>query len=119
MILAKYNYKIYNGELLTIVNIFKQWKYYLKRSQYSIIILSDYTNLYAFQTIKELKGYQIKQAKQLSAFNFIIVYRVGLKNLINISNKYPDYKANKEEYILLPILRKKLLYRVAAGPKKE
>jgi hypothetical protein len=43
--LAKYNYKIYNKELLAIIKYFKQWQPKLKSTRFLIKVLSDYKNL--------------------------------------------------------------------------
>ena len=48
------NYKIYNKELLTIINIFKKWRMYLEESIYLIKILINYKNLLYFIIIKKL-----------------------------------------------------------------
>ena len=43
--LAKYNYKIYNKELLAIIKYFKQWRPKLKGAGFLIKVFSDYKNL--------------------------------------------------------------------------
>ena len=60
MILAEQNYKIYDQELLIIVAIFKQWRYYLKNNFYSIEILSDHNNLKKIMIKKELNSKQVR-----------------------------------------------------------
>ena len=52
--LAKYNYKIYNKELLAIIRYFKQWRPKLKGIRFLIKVLSNYKNLQYFITIKQL-----------------------------------------------------------------
>ena len=42
---AKYNYKIYNKELLAIIKYFKQWWPKLKGTGFLIKVFSDYKNL--------------------------------------------------------------------------
>jgi RNase H-like domain found in reverse transcriptase len=49
---AKYNYKIYNKELLAIIKYFKQWRPKLKGTRFLIKVLSNYKNLQYFTTIK-------------------------------------------------------------------
>jgi hypothetical protein len=51
---AELNYKIYNKELLAIVNYFKQWRLELKGLLFLIYILTDYKNLQYFITIRQL-----------------------------------------------------------------
>ena len=50
--LAKYNYKIYNKELLAIIKYFKQWRPKLKGARFLIKVFSNYKNLQYFITIK-------------------------------------------------------------------
>ena len=50
--LAKYNYKIYNKELLAIIKYFKQWQPELKGAKFLIKVLSNHKNLQYFITIK-------------------------------------------------------------------
>ena len=54
IISAELNYKIYNKELLTIINIFKKWRIYLKEFIYPVKILINYENLLYFITTKKL-----------------------------------------------------------------
>ena len=49
---AKYNYKIYNKELLAIIKYFKQWWPKLKGTGFLIKVLNNYKNLQYFITIK-------------------------------------------------------------------
>ena len=51
---AKYNYKIYNKELLAIIRYFKQWQFKLKGAKFLIKVFSNYKNLQYFITIKQL-----------------------------------------------------------------
>jgi RNase H-like domain found in reverse transcriptase len=43
--LAKYNYKIYNKELLAIIRCFEQWQPKLKSTRFLIKVFSNYKNL--------------------------------------------------------------------------
>ena len=49
---AKYNYEIYNKELLAIIKCFKQWRPKLEGARFLIKVFSDYKNLQYFITIK-------------------------------------------------------------------
>lgn len=48
IILVKTCYKTHNIELLTIIETFKTWWYYLKVYRYKILIFTDYNNLKQF-----------------------------------------------------------------------
>ena len=49
---AKYNYKIYNKELLAIIRYFKQWQPKLEGAKFLIKVFSNHKNLQYFTTIK-------------------------------------------------------------------
>ena len=51
---AKYNYEIYNKELLAIIRYFKQWRPELEGTEFIIKVFSNYKNLQYFITIKQL-----------------------------------------------------------------
>ena len=51
---AKYNYKIYNKELLAIIRCFKQWQPELEDAGYLIKVFSNHKNLQYFMIIKQL-----------------------------------------------------------------
>ena len=48
------NYVIHDQKLLTIVNVFKVWKHYLKEFTHKIIVLCDHNNLKFFMSSKSL-----------------------------------------------------------------
>jgi hypothetical protein len=56
--LAKYNYKIYNKELLVIINVLEQWRPELKGTKLLIQVLTDYKALEYFITSKKLTRQQ-------------------------------------------------------------
>lgn len=102
MLLAEYNYDIYDKELIAIVKAFEE-----QRSELSIgggdfdnskdvrngktfvllvdntpvgrpiVVYSDYKNLEYFISTKQLNRRQARQAEFLSQFNFVISYRLG------------------------------------------
>ena len=56
----KLNYKIHNKELLAIINIFEEWRVYLKGSIYLMKILINYKNLLYFIITKKLNQKQTR-----------------------------------------------------------
>ena len=106
----KNNYKMHNLELLTIVETFKQWHYYLKNSKYSVKILTDYNNLCKFINIKTLNKKQAQWAVKLVVFNFVITHKLNKINFVNTSSRCFDYIQIINESInkLLSILQRKL-----------
>jgi len=55
---AKYNYKVYNKEMLAIIQSLSQWRAELKGTNSQIKIYTDYKALEYFITIKQLTGQQ-------------------------------------------------------------
>ena len=51
---AKYNYEIYDKELLAIIRYFKQWQPKLEGIKFLIKVFNNYKNLQYFITIKQL-----------------------------------------------------------------
>jgi hypothetical protein len=54
------NYPIHNKELIAVIEGFKEWKHYFSRTTYKIKVYTDYKNLTAFITTKELNKRQIQ-----------------------------------------------------------
>ena len=46
-------------ELLTIVEVFKNWHHYLKGYQYKVLVLTNHNNLRRFIDIKSLTNGQV------------------------------------------------------------
>ena len=66
MILVETYYKIYDQELLAIVEAFKTWRHYLKGYKYEVFVLIDHNNLRQFMDIKSLSFCQVRWAQELS-----------------------------------------------------
>ena len=73
-------YKIYNSELLAIVEAFKTWRHYLEGCKYKVLVLTDYNNLCRFMDTKNLSSRQVCWAQELSHYYFQINYRQGKEN---------------------------------------
>ena len=88
---AKDSYETYNLKFLIIVETFKQWHHYLKRSSHSIKILTDHNNLCEFINVKMLNERQIQWVVKFVVFDFVILHRLSKTNLTNASLRYSDY----------------------------
>ena len=87
------NYSIYNKELLTIVEAFKEQRLYLSSTVKPIKVYTNYKNLRYFTTTKELSRYQVCQVKFLLEFNFKIYYKKGNENI------YTDALSQQLDYL--------------------
>lgn len=56
MILTKTQYETYDIELLTIIQIFKTWYYYLQDYKNKMLIFTKYNKLYQFIEIINLSS---------------------------------------------------------------
>ena len=76
MLFAKYNYKIYNKKLLTIVKIFEKWRFECVKTsiEYFIKILTNYQNLKYFIISKNFNKKQARWIEFLFEFNFLIIF---------------------------------------------
>ena len=74
MIFAETQYKTHNTELLTIVEVFKTWHYYLEGCKHEVLVLTDYNNLRWFMDTKNLSFRQVRWAQKLSKYYFRINY---------------------------------------------
>ena len=104
MILAKYNYEIYDKELLAIIRGFEEQESELEDTLNPITVQIDYRNLKYFITTKRLNRRQARQSEFLSRFNFKIIYRLGNQGtkpdtLTRYSEDRPrDSKDEKEKF---------------------
>jgi len=107
---VKNSYKTHDLKLLIIIETFKQWCHYLKKSSHSIEILTDHNNLCEFINIKMLNKKQTQWAVKLAVFNFVILHRSSKINFVNASLRCSNYVKiiSKNINKLLLILQKKL-----------
>jgi RNase H-like domain found in reverse transcriptase len=74
MISTELNYEIHDKKLLIIIEVFREWRIYLKESKYLIKVYTDHKNLLYFTTIKVLNRRQIQWSETLTSYNFKISY---------------------------------------------
>ena len=86
------NYEIHDKELLAIVSAFKTWRRYLEGAQHRVLIYTDHRNLEWFASNKPLNRRQPRWALELDGFDFVVIYRPGIKN------GKPDALSRRSEY---------------------
>ena len=82
-ILAKMNYEIHDKKFLTIVHVFKIWRYYFFEFQHDVLILIDHQNLNRFIITISLSQRQVRWTLKLFKYYFKKNYRSKTKNLTN------------------------------------
>jgi len=76
---AECNYKIYDKEMLIIIQCLKEWDAEL-RSVLSFQICTDHKNLKYFITVKKLTKWQMRWSLILLQYNFFILYLLSKQN---------------------------------------
>ena len=71
---TKYNYKIYDKELLAIIRCFEEWRPDLEGSDLPVQVLTDHKSLEYFMTTKRLTRRQARWAEFLADYYFVITY---------------------------------------------
>ena len=100
-------YKIYNRELLGIVQALKEWRHYIQGSGHTTIIFSDHKNLMYFRTAQKLNNRQARWSLYLSEFDIKLIHLPGSKRiqsdaLLQQPNHGIDGQMEEEETIMLP-----------------
>lgn len=65
------------NSILTIIETFKTWRYYLKDSKYKILVFTYYNNLRRFIDTKNLSSRQVCWTQKLLKHHFQIHYCQG------------------------------------------
>jgi RNase H-like domain found in reverse transcriptase/Reverse transcriptase (RNA-dependent DNA polymerase) len=89
---AERNYSTHDGELLAIVQAFKNWRHYLEGSRFTIEVITDHNNLRYFMETKYLESRQARWAMYLATYDFEIIYRKGTSNPADGPSRRPDYE---------------------------
>ena len=88
---AEQNYKIYDKELLAIVEALTKWKQYLLNAIEPFEVWTDYENLKYFWEPHKLNGWQAWWYLKLQDYNFM------LKHILGKTNTKVDILSRKEQ----------------------
>ena len=105
---AERNYDIHDKKLLAILVAFLEWKHYLQGTEKPITVYTDYQNLQYILTTKAWTTRQMRWSQKLCDFNFVIVYRPGVKGgKRDALSRRPEYHpeegaTHREQQILRP-----------------
>jgi hypothetical protein len=89
---AEINFKVYNKELLAIIDAFKGWHRYLEGALCTVMVYSDHQNLKSFTIRKVVNRRQAHWAQELASYDFNIVYHLGSQHI------KPDPVSRHSEY---------------------
>ncbi len=102
MFSAECNYKIYDKELLIIIQAFEHWRLKLKLMNISIKMFIDHQALILLMKDKELSRCQMRWVQKLIDFNFRIMYWSDKQNIkIDALTRWADvvFKDSEDECI--------------------
>lgn len=88
-------YEVHDGELMAIVQAFKQWGQDLRGASETIVVRTDHHNLKYFITKRKLNGRQARWAERLADFDFTIEYRTGKTNPADGPSRRPDHQGSE------------------------
>jgi hypothetical protein len=94
---AEINYKIYDKELLAIIDFFQEWRHFLERAVHPITVYTDHKNLEYFMSARVLNRSQARWSLSLSRFTFVITYRLSFQQGRSNALSRSLYLAPKEE----------------------
>jgi RNase H-like domain found in reverse transcriptase len=99
-------YKIYDRELLGIVQALKEWRHYIQGSGHTTLIHMDHQNLTYFQKAQKLFDRQARWSLFLSEFDIKLQHLPGNKMILSDAlSRRPDHCPEEDETkeeILLP-----------------
>ena len=73
------NYKIYDWELLAIIQALEEWRHYIQGSPHTTVIFSDHKNLTYYREARKLNRRQARWSLYLSEFNVKLTHILGSK----------------------------------------
>lgn len=80
MLKAKRNYKIYDQEMLEIIEALKEWWHFLEGLPEAFEIIMDHWNSEYWRTAQYLSQWQAQWATWLAQLNFILWHKAGKIN---------------------------------------
>jgi hypothetical protein len=99
-------YKIYDRELLGIVQALKEWRHYIQGSGHTTLIHMDHRNLAYFRKAQKLSDRQARWSLFLSEFDIKLQHLPGNKMILSDAlSRRPDHCPEEDETkeeILLP-----------------
>ncbi|SLM35363.1 Reverse transcriptase domain [Lasallia pustulata] len=116
MIPAERKYETHDGELLAIVESFRQWRHYLEGSTHLVEVLSDHSSLRSFMTTHKLSRRQLRWALSLSAYDFVITYQKRTLSPADDPSQRPDHQreADQEDQIEDALVLQRVLFPTVA-----
>ncbi len=100
-----------NIELLIIVKTFRKWQHYLVYILYSTKVFTNHLNYHYLVTKMKLNGREARWIKELTTFDFTIIYYKKAKNLIDSLFRRLNFKDDNELFIMKRQLFSNFLFK--------
>ena len=92
------NYKIYDWELLAIIQALEEWRHYIQVSPHTTIILSDHKNLTYYREARKLNRRQACWSLYFSKFDVKLVHTTGHKMILSDAlSRQPDFVPEEDD----------------------
>jgi hypothetical protein len=102
---TKWNYEIYDKEMLAIMTALGEWCQYLMGASEDFEIWMDHQNLQYFSKLQKLNRRQAQWMTELAEYHYSLNHKLGKLNVkLDILSRRPDLKRgenNNENIILL------------------
>jgi len=107
---VKWNYKIHDKEMLTIIRVLEEWRYFLEGAQHPVEIWTDHKNLEYFMMAKKLNCCQARWFLYLAHFDFKLTHRPGrCMGKPDALSRRPDHSKGASDNEDVVLLRPELL----------
>jgi len=99
------NYEIHNKEMLAIICVLEEWRYFLEGAWHPVEIWTDHKNLQYFMTVKKLNRRQACWSLYLAHFDFKLVHCperfMGKPNALSRRLDHGNGASNNENVVFL------------------
>ena len=99
------NYEIHDKEMLVIICVLEEWRYFLEGATYPVEIWTDHKNLKYFITAKKLNRRQACWSLHLARFDFLLHYHprrtMGKLDVLSRRANHRNGASDNENVVLL------------------
>ena len=103
----EWNYEIHDEEMLAIIHMLEEWRYFLEEATHPVEIWTDHKNLEYFMTAKKLNYCQACWSLYLARFDFLLHHCPGrTMGKLDILSRRADHRngaSDNENIVLLQL----------------